>query len=130
MGIYTFLTNGAGLLVTFAFPFALEAISWRLYMINGAYDVLQIGIIMWLWVETKGRYVYAQASAEFKKVLMLMACRTLEEIDESLDGKKHFGEEGQIVYGVEPGSSDERSVDGGNEKGKIVPKVFSTEHSD
>jgi hypothetical protein len=65
MGIYTFFTNGAGLMITFAFPFALEAISWRLYMINGAYDVLQIGIIVWFWVETRGRYVQLLRCNEF-----------------------------------------------------------------
>lgn len=51
-------------MITFGFPFALEAISWRLYMINGAYDVLQIGIIVWFWVETRGRYVQLSRCSE------------------------------------------------------------------
>ncbi|KAJ9131802.1 Hexose transporter [Pleurostoma richardsiae] len=66
MGLYTFLTNGVGLLVAMAFPFALDAISWKTYMINGAWDVLQVIYVVLYWVETKGK--------------------TLEEIDEIFDG--------------------------------------------
>lgn len=56
-------------MVTFAFPYALEAIGWKTYMINGAWDVLELAFVAWYWVETKGK--------------------TLEEIDEVLDGQKH-----------------------------------------
>lgn len=38
-------------------------------MINGAWDVLELAFIVFFWVETKGK--------------------TLEEIDEVLDGEKH-----------------------------------------
>lgn len=38
-------------------------------MINGAWDALELVIVAWYWVETKGR--------------------TLEEIDAQLDGVKH-----------------------------------------
>lgn len=41
-------------LVTFVFPFALEAISWKLYMINGAYNALQAVFVYFFWVETRG----------------------------------------------------------------------------
>lgn len=41
-------------LVTFVFPFALEAISWKLYMINGAYNALQAIFVYTFWVETRG----------------------------------------------------------------------------
>lgn len=51
-----------------AFPIALEAIGWKTYMINGAWDVLQVVFIMIFWIETKGK--------------------TLEEIDEDFDGSK------------------------------------------
>ncbi|KAI1401613.1 hexose transporter [Hypoxylon fuscum] len=68
MGVYTFLTNGAGLMVTMAFPIALEQIGWKTYMINGAWDVLQVVFVIIFWVETKGK--------------------TLEEIDELFDGSK------------------------------------------
>ncbi|KAJ9614905.1 hypothetical protein H2204_014304 [Knufia peltigerae] len=69
MSWYTFLSNGMGLMVTFAFPYALEAIGWKTYMINGAWDVLALVVILVTWVETRGR--------------------TLEEIDENLDGVVH-----------------------------------------
>lgn len=83
MGIYTFLVNGVGLMVTFAFPFALEAISWKTYMINGAWDVLELVVVLVTWVETKGR--------------------TLEEIDENLDGRLHSAvPKLQTIMGVAP----------------------------
>jgi hypothetical protein len=56
--------------------------------------------------------------------------RTLEEIDESLDGKKHFGAEGEVVYGVDPIGLDERSSDENDKKDKIVPQVYSMERLD
>ena len=56
-------------MVTMAFPIALDKIGWKTYMINGAWDVLQIAMIAIWWVETKGR--------------------TMEEIDEVFDGEKH-----------------------------------------
>lgn len=69
MGVYTLVVNGVGLMVTFAFPYALEAIGWKTYMINGAWDVVELVVVLLTWVETKGR--------------------TLEEIDECFDGKVH-----------------------------------------
>ncbi|KAI1378647.1 hexose transporter [Hypoxylon crocopeplum] len=68
MGIYTFLANGFGVLVTMAFPIALDVIGWETYMINGAWDVLQVIFVIIFWVETKGK--------------------TLEEIDEMFEGPK------------------------------------------
>jgi hypothetical protein len=83
MGIYTFLVNGVGLMVTFAFPFALEAIGWKTYMINGAWDVLELVVVLVFWVETRGR--------------------TLEEIDENLDGEVHSeAPKLQAILGVAP----------------------------
>lgn len=38
-------------------------------MMNGSWDVLEVGFIWWYWVETKGK--------------------SLEEIDAVLEGKKH-----------------------------------------
>lgn len=69
MGVFTFFLNGVALLCVFSFPFALEAIGWKTYMMNGSWDMLEVGFIWWYWVETKGR--------------------SLEEIDEVLEGKKH-----------------------------------------
>lgn len=68
MGLYTFITNGVGLLVTFAFPFALDKIGYKTYMINGAWDVLELLFVVFYWVETNGR--------------------TLEDMEDSLDPAK------------------------------------------
>ncbi|KAJ9293513.1 hypothetical protein DTO271G3_7778 [Paecilomyces variotii] len=68
MGVYTFFSSGIGLLVTFAFPIALDRIGWKIYMINGAWDILELLFVIFFWIETKGK--------------------TLEEIDEVIDGVK------------------------------------------
>ncbi|KAK5307619.1 hypothetical protein LTR99_000591 [Exophiala xenobiotica] len=69
VSIYTFFSNGAACIVTFAFPFALAKIGWKTYMINATWDVLEVIFIIWFWVETSNK--------------------TLEEIDEVLDGEMH-----------------------------------------
>lgn len=69
MGLFTFVLNGVALLIVFSFPFAQEAMGWKIYMMNGAWDVLEVGLIWKYWVETKGK--------------------TLEEIDELFEGTKH-----------------------------------------
>jgi hypothetical protein len=56
-------------MAVFAFPFALEDIGWKTYMINAAWDALEVPFVLYYWVETAGK--------------------TLEEIDELLDGVKH-----------------------------------------
>ncbi|CAK7235265.1 hypothetical protein SEUCBS140593_009226 [Sporothrix eucalyptigena] len=48
---------------------ANDAIGWKLYMINGCWDVLELAFVAYFWIETKGK--------------------TLEEIDELIDGTKH-----------------------------------------
>ncbi|PQE19802.1 General substrate transporter protein [Rutstroemia sp. NJR-2017a WRK4] len=69
MGVFTFFLNGVALLCVFSFPFALDSMGWKTYMMNGAWDVLEVGVIWAYWVETKGK--------------------TLEEIDEVFEGVKH-----------------------------------------
>ncbi|KAK3312743.1 MFS sugar transporter-like protein [Apodospora peruviana] len=69
MAFFGFVLNGTALWGVFAFPFALEGIGWKTYMINGAWDVAVFFFIWWYWVEIKGM--------------------TLEEIDEVMDGVKH-----------------------------------------
>ena len=69
MGIFTFFLNGVALLIVFSFPFALSALGWKTYMMNGSWDVLEVVFIYFYWVETKGK--------------------TLEEIDEVIEGVKH-----------------------------------------
>jgi hypothetical protein len=69
MGLYTFTTKLSGLFVTMVFPFALEAIGWKTYIINATFDILMIVFVIFYWVETRGL--------------------TLEEVDERFDGVKH-----------------------------------------
>ena len=69
MGVFQFAANSVALLIVWTMPIALENIGWQTYMINGTWDVIMVGLIAWFWVETKGR--------------------TLEELDEVLEGAKH-----------------------------------------
>lgn len=75
------MLNLLRLWAVFAFPFALVAIGWKTYMINGAWDVVIIGLMAWYWVETKGT--------------------SLEEVDRIIDGEKHSDvpDLGMIVKG-------------------------------
>lgn len=57
------------LLLVFVMPIGIENIGWKMYMINGGWDIITLVLIAVYWVETKGR--------------------TLEEIDELFEGKKH-----------------------------------------
>ena len=69
MGLYTMTTKLSGLFVTMVFPFALDAIGWKTYIINASFDILMVAFVVWYWVETKGL--------------------TLEEVDVRFDGVKH-----------------------------------------
>lgn len=69
MSFFGFVLNATALWGVFAFPFALEGIKWKTYMINGTWDVFVFAFIWWYWVEIKGM--------------------TLEQIDEVMDGVKH-----------------------------------------
>ncbi|KAH8768966.1 general substrate transporter [Diaporthe sp. PMI_573] len=50
-------------------PIAIETIAWRYYAINASWNVGILAVVIWLFVETKGR--------------------TLEEMDELFDGTVH-----------------------------------------
>src|ERR1700754_1358619 len=52
-------------------PIALAKITWKYYAINAAWDVVILAVIMWLFVETKGK--------------------TLEQIDMIFEGVTHSG---------------------------------------
>lgn len=69
MGVFTLFMNGSGLVFVFSFPFALENMGWKTYMMNASWDVVLFVFIYWYWIETKGK--------------------TLEEIDEVIEGVKH-----------------------------------------
>ena len=69
MGVFQFVANGVALLIVWTMPISLANIGWKTYMVNGAWDVVIIGLLAYYWVETKGM--------------------TLEEIDQVLEGTKH-----------------------------------------
>lgn len=54
VGFMEFMGNCFGLLITFAFPFAFAAIGWKFYMINAAWNVLEVVFVAYYWVETVG----------------------------------------------------------------------------
>ncbi|KAK7202666.1 hexose transporter [Myxozyma melibiosi] len=69
-GVTFVVAKGCGLLVTFAFPYAMDKLGWKIYMINSSFNVLCFIFVYFCWVETHNK--------------------TLEEIDEMFDGKTHF----------------------------------------
>lgn len=69
MGVFQFASNATAVLIVFTMSIAIASIGWKTYMINGAWDVVMLGLIVWYWVETKGK--------------------TLEEIDGIFEGEMH-----------------------------------------
>ncbi|TLD37196.1 MFS sugar transporter-like protein [Venturia nashicola] len=69
MGIFQLVLNGTALLFVFIMPIALANMAWRVYFINGSWNILMIVAIAFFWIETKGK--------------------TLEEIDEAIEGMRH-----------------------------------------
>lgn len=72
-------------------PIAIERISWRYYAINGGWDVIVLAVVVFLFVETRGK--------------------TLEEIDQIFDGTIHT--DGVLI-------GDGRAVMVDDEDGKTV----------
>ncbi|KAL4905624.1 general substrate transporter [Aspergillus multicolor] len=54
MGLYTFTTKMAGLVNAMVFPFALDDIRWKTYMVVGAADVAMAFGALVFYVETRG----------------------------------------------------------------------------
>lgn len=69
MSMFSFVICVTGICGNFAFLYALERAGWRLYVINGSWNVAMFLFIAWYWVDFRGK--------------------TLEEIDELFDGVKH-----------------------------------------
>ena len=55
VGIATLVLNCTAVLIVFTMPIALTNIGWKTYMINGAWDVITVGLMAFFWVETKGK---------------------------------------------------------------------------
>ncbi|CDK29778.1 unnamed protein product [Kuraishia capsulata CBS 1993] len=98
---YSIRTKGMAFsqIVTFAFgffnqyviPIALDHISWKFYMINGSYNIVQAAIIYFTFAETKSL--------------------TLEEIDEVFDGVVHSKVRIGNVHKFEGNHSAEVEID-------------------
>ncbi|KAI0148544.1 putative hexose carrier protein [Xylariaceae sp. FL1272] len=63
------ILNLLALVFVYIMPIGLNNIGWKLYIINGSWDVIILILIAVYWVETKGK--------------------TLEEIDAVFEGRKH-----------------------------------------
>ncbi|KAK7912025.1 hexose carrier protein [Apiospora marii] len=61
--------SALALLLVFVMPIGIANIGWRMYMVNGSWDIIVLILIAVFWVETKGK--------------------TLEEIDAIFEGHKH-----------------------------------------
>ncbi|KAF2765509.1 putative hexose carrier protein [Teratosphaeria nubilosa] len=64
-----FALNALALVLVFVMPIGLDNIGWKMYIVNGSWDIIIVFLIAYYWVETKGR--------------------TLEEIDAIFEGNKH-----------------------------------------
>jgi len=69
LAVSAFMLNALALVFVFIMPIGLANIGWKMYMVNGSWDIVILGLIAYYWVETKGR--------------------TLEEIDALFEGEKH-----------------------------------------
>jgi len=83
MGVFQAVANVTALLFVFTMPIAVANIGWKIYMINGAWDVLCVIAVAYWWVETKDR--------------------TLEQIEADIEGVKggqlKAGDDGQVETG-------------------------------
>ncbi|KAH8881707.1 putative hexose carrier protein [Thozetella sp. PMI_491] len=64
-----FMLNAFAIVFVFIMPIGLNNIGWKMYMVNGSWDIVILFLIWFFWVETKGK--------------------TLEEIDALFEGEKH-----------------------------------------
>lgn len=65
----SFMLNALACVLVFVMPIGLANIGWKMYMVNGSWDIVIVILIAVYWVETKGK--------------------TLEEIDAIFEGEKH-----------------------------------------
>ncbi|EGV61632.1 hypothetical protein PSN45_000312 [Yamadazyma tenuis] len=97
MAFSQIVTFGFGFFNQYVIPLAMDAISWKFYIINACYNIVQAVIIYFSFVETKGL--------------------SLEEIDEVFDGvlhtdvrigTAHYGEDEENVI-VEAVDAEDKS---------------------
>ncbi|KAJ0359350.1 hypothetical protein COL154_008379 [Colletotrichum chrysophilum] len=86
MSMFSFIICAVGIAGNFAYPIAIDAVGYWVYIMNGGWNVLFFAFIWWYWVEVLGK--------------------TLEEIDALFDGRKHT--DTPNVEAVVAGREDER----------------------
>ncbi|KAH0444365.1 hypothetical protein CcaCcLH18_00590 [Colletotrichum camelliae] len=69
MSMFSFIICAIGIAGNFAYPIAIDAVGYWVYIMNAGWNVLFFAFIWWYWVEVLGK--------------------TLEEIDALFDGRKH-----------------------------------------
>ncbi|KAF2733679.1 putative sugar transporter [Polyplosphaeria fusca] len=81
-----FMLNALATVLVFVMPIGLENIGYKMYFINGSWDIVTFALIAVFWVETKGK--------------------SLEEIDAIFEGEKH-----STVPDIEAVRTGEATVD-------------------
>ncbi|KAH8682039.1 general substrate transporter [Xylariales sp. PMI_506] len=94
MGLYTCTTKLAGLFVTMVVPFGLDAIGWKVYIINASIDILMVIYVLVYWVET-GNLTLEQIEAAFDGVKSLADPEV--EAAEVRDEKRTIGEQVSVA---------------------------------
>ncbi|KAJ5525878.1 hypothetical protein N7494_012528 [Penicillium frequentans] len=76
MAAWTFSITCGGLFSVFVWPFALEAIGYKTYLINATWNVVQFVFVAYFWIETKG-LTLEQIDAKFEN----LNSRTLDGVE-------------------------------------------------
>ncbi|KAH6632907.1 hexose transporter-like protein [Boeremia exigua] len=95
VALFRMLDSGFGLLASFTMAYAMEDLGWKFYFINAAWDFVFLVIAYFTFVETKGL--------------------TLEEIASRFEGST-----GEIIMGVDRGSSEIEVEGDGKEQDGVV----------
>ncbi len=61
----SFALNAFALVFVFIMPIGLNNITWKMYFVNGSWDIVILGMIMYWWVETKGK-MFEEINALFE----------------------------------------------------------------
>lgn len=111
MSMFSFVINITGIWANFAFPLGLDHIGWKLYMINGAWNIGIFVFVWYYWVEVKGK--------------------TLEEIDAVFDGVKHSNvpDVGMVLSGSVDGVWKEQVANWVKIKCPFQPEDGSTSYN-
>jgi hypothetical protein len=79
LGANVLTMYGAGLVMVFSIPYALESLGWMTYLMNASWNVLLIAFIYFFWVETAGKTL-EQIDASFGDEVVIEG-QDIEAID-------------------------------------------------